>query len=94
MGRVIWSPSSTDDANSIAEFIAKDSPHTAALFVERLFEKTDRLAEFPQSGRIIKEIGRETTREIIFGNYRIMYLIEDDDVWITAVVHGARDWTP
>ena len=94
MAEVIWSPSALQDAEDIAEFISRDSPEHAALFIERLIEKTDRLAEYPLSGRIIPEIGRENTREIIYGTYRIMYLIETQEVWITGIIHGARDWQP
>ena len=94
MGEVIWAPSALDDIDSIAEYIARDSVDQAALLSARLFEATDRLQEFPFSGRVIPEIGNQACREIIYRSYRIMYRIEGDEVWITGVVHGARDWTP
>ena len=55
-------------------------------------EATGRLQDFPLSGRIIPEINKPDCRELIYGAYRIMYRIEGDEVWITGVVHGARDW--
>jgi len=94
MGTVIWSPSALDDIDAIAEYIARDSVDRAALFVSRIIEITDRLHEFPQSGRIIPEIGAQSCRELVYGSYRITYRVEGDDVWITGVVHGARDWKP
>ncbi len=94
MAEVIWSPSALRDVEDIAEFISKDSPEQAALFLERLIERTDQLAEYPFSGRIIPEIRKEKAREIIYGSYRIMYLIESEEVWITGIIHGARDWRP
>lgn len=94
MGKVIWSPSALEDVNSIAEFISRDSVDQAALFVVRLLEATDRLQGYPRSGRVIPEIGNQSCREIIYGSYRIMYRLENDDVWITGIVHGARDWIP
>lgn len=94
MGKVIWSPSALVDVNSIAEFISRDSVDQAALFVARLLEATDRLQEYPRSGRVIPEIGDKSCREIIYGSYRIMYRLENDDAWITGIVHGARDWIP
>ena len=94
MGKVIWAPSALDDIDAIAEYIARDSIDRAALFVTRLFEITDRLQEFPLSGRVIPEIGEQSCREIIYGSYRIMYRVDDNDVWITGIVHGARDWKP
>jgi toxin ParE1/3/4 len=94
VGKVIWSPTALEDVNSIAEFIARDSVDRAALFVLRLIDAVDRLDDFPLSGRIIPEMNNPTCREIIYGAYRIMYRIEKDDVWITGIVHGARNWNP
>ena len=94
MGEVIWSPSALEDIEQIAQFIARDSSDQAAIFVGRLIEATDRLASVPLSGRIIREIGHSDCREIIYGAYRIMYRQLGKDVWITGVVHGARDWKP
>ena len=94
MGKVTWAPSALDDINAIAEFISRDSVERAALFVIRLFEITDRLQEFPLSGRVIPEMGDQYCREIIYGSHRIMYRVEGNDVWITGVVHGARDFKP
>ena len=92
MAQVIWAPSALDDIAAIAEYIARDSPDVASLFIRRLMEATDRLQDFPLSGRIIPEIDEPDAREIIYGAYRIMYRVNEDEVWITGVVHGARDW--
>ncbi len=92
MGKVIWAPSAINDINFIAEYVARDSIDQATLLITRLIEATDRLQEFPFSGRMIPEIGNESCREVIYGSYRIMYRIEGDNVWITGVVHAARNW--
>ena len=92
MGKVIWSPSALEDVDSIAEYIARDSVDNASLFVTRLIEATDQLQNFPYSGRIIPEIDNKMCREIFYGSYRIMYRIENNDIWITGVVHGSRNW--
>lgn len=72
---MIWAPSALDDVESIAEYIAKDSVQMASLFVSRLFDATDRLHEFPFSGRIIPEINNPDCRGVIYGSYRIMYRV-------------------
>ncbi len=94
MGQVIWSPSALNDVDAIAEYIARDSVDQAALFATRLIEATDRLIDFPQSGRVVPEIANPSCREIFIGPYRIMYRLENDGVWITGIVHGARNWNP
>jgi plasmid stabilization system protein ParE len=94
MATIIWSPVALEDVDSIAEFIARDSADNAALFINRLISMTDKLEQFPDIGRVIPEIGDDSCREIFYGAYRIMYRIEGDEVWITGIVHGARDWHP
>lgn len=94
MGAVIWSPSALDDVDFIAEFIARDSVFQSSLFVIRVIEATNRLEIFPFSGRKITEIDKDNCLEIIFGAYRIMYEIKDNEIWITGVVHCARNWEP
>ncbi len=94
MAPVIWAPAALKDAEDIAAYVARDSADQAALLVARLIEATDRLAEFPESGRVIPEIAHPDCREVIVGNYRVMYRLEGGQVWITGVVHGARDWRP
>ena len=94
MGKVIWSPTALEDVDSIAEYIERDSIDQASLFVIRLIGATDRLQNFPLSGRIIPEIGNPSCREIIYGSYRIMYRLYENAVWITGIVHGSRDWHP
>ena len=94
MVKVIWAPSALDDIDSICEFISRDSPENASLFVDRLLQAADRLKLLPESGRVIPEIGDPSRREIIYGAYRIMYRIEVWEIWITGVVHGARNWRP
>lgn len=92
VGQAIWSPKALEDVEAIAEYLARDSVDRGALFATRLPEPTDRLAEFPESGRVIPELGDGSKREIIVAPYRIMYLAAADDVWMTGGVHGARDW--
>jgi len=94
MAKIIWSPAALDDIDAIAEFISRDSSYQAALFVDRLLESTVRLEIFPETGRIIPEIGKNDCREVMYGSYRIMYKIAGEEIWITGVVHGARNWKP
>ena len=48
-----------------AEFIAKDSPQYARLFVVDVFQAVDRIADFPQSGRVVPELDDPIVREVI-----------------------------
>jgi len=73
--KVVWLPLAIDRVYEIAEYIALDNPVAAANWVEDIFAKVKPLAEFPEIGRIVPELGRGDIKELIFGNYRIIYRV-------------------
>lgn len=90
MVAVRWTPQAADDLESLALFIAADSPHYASLLVMDVLASVERLQDFPQSGRIVPELSAPDIRELILGNYRVVYRIRTDVVEILTVWHGAR----
>ena len=90
MAEVSWTPQAFDDLEAICLFIARDAPQVAAVFANRAFHATDRLANYPLSGRVVPELGIENIREIVLGNYRLIYRIQEDEVQIVTVHHGAQ----
>ena len=90
MAEVRWTPQAASDLEAIADFIAQDSPQYASLFVIDVFAAVERLGPFPESGRIVPEKGDPAIREIIFGNYRIVYRHRKDLVELLTIHHGAR----
>lgn len=92
--RVVWTIPARNDLRAVAEYIARDSRNYASQFVMRVQEQTKRLSLFPDQGRIIPEFGDATYRELIIGHYRLFYTIRDHDVFILAIVHGAKDFGP
>jgi plasmid stabilization system protein ParE len=90
MAQVRWTPQAADDLEAICLFIARDSPQLAAAFADRVLRATDRLANYPSSGRSVPELGIENIREIIVGSYRLIYRIRQDGVNLLTVHHGAR----
>ena len=77
--------------DSIAEFISRDSRHFAVLFATNVFSRAARLADFPESGRVVPETHDETVREILFGNYRIIYRVRGREVLVLIIADGRRD---
>lgn len=90
MVAVVWTDQALEDLDSICLYIARDAPRVAQLFAGRVFDAVDRLEMFPESGRIVPEIGDPNLREVIFGNYRILYRFRKEIVEILTVHHGAR----
>ena len=90
MAEVRWTPQAADDLEAITEFISRDSSHYASLFAMDVLDAIERLADYPESGRRVPEIGSASIREIVLGNYRIIYRYRAPLVEILAIHHGAR----
>jgi len=90
VAEVRWTLQAAGDLEAIADFIAADSAHYARLFVIDVLAAVERLVAFPSSGRIVPELNDPRVREILLGNYRIVYRLTGMVVEILTVYHGAR----
>ena len=88
--KVIWTAEAIERLKEIDAYISQDSPANAAKFIDLLFERGDSLAEFPQSGRKVPEYDLEDYRELIEGNYRIIYRVKADAIEIETVFESHR----
>jgi len=89
--RVIWTRQAVEDVEAIKAYVARDSLRYAALLAERIVGAVDRLESFPESGRVVPEVGDNTLREVIFGAYRIVYRVQSQEsVQVVTVHHAAR----
>lgn len=92
--KVIWSPLAIDRAYEEARYIAEDKPDAALQWVSGLFEATDRLETFPESGQIVPEIARSEYRQIIYGSHRIIYRLDANRISILTVRRSERLFDP
>ena len=91
MDRVNWTDSAIQDLNDIGDYIAKDSEKYAQITVNELFDSVDILEYYPFSGKIVPEYKNENIREIIKGNYRIVYqIVGNESIEILTVHNCAR----
>jgi toxin ParE1/3/4 len=90
MAEVRWTPQAADDLEAITNFIAADSPQYARLFAMDVLVAVERLADFPNSGRVVPELKDPAIREILLGSYRIVYRVKGDLVEVLTVYHRAR----
>ena len=88
--KIIWSPLAIDRASEIAEYIARDKPSAAEKWVNTIFSKVEQLRSSPEIGRIVPEIRNEQFRELIYGNYHIIYRIEKKQISILTIRHGMQ----
>ncbi|KPM25231.1 type II toxin-antitoxin system RelE/ParE family toxin [Citromicrobium bathyomarinum] len=86
---VAFSPRSARDLEALADYIARDNPQRALSFIAELRDACMGLAEFPDRFPLSR-VGREGTRQRIFGQYAIIYRVEGQTVRILQVIHAAR----
>ena len=94
MVKINWTEQATQDLENIFEYISKDSVLYASRTVERIYLRVNILKQYPTSGRKLIEVSH-TYRELIEGNFRIIYKnTSPDDIHIITVFHSARHLTP
>lgn len=89
--KIIWTKSAVLNLENIKNYIAQESECYAIELIEKIFGAVEKLNDFPRLGREVPEAKREDVREIIYGNYRIMYKTDKEILYILAIIHGARD---
>lgn len=85
-----WSPEAVEDLEAIAEYIARDSRFYAQSVVRKMLEVAESLADLPEMGRVVPELGDKNIRERFVYSYRLIYQIEEQQILIVAIVHGKR----
>jgi plasmid stabilization system protein ParE len=91
MVKLVWTDKAIEDLDDIGHYIAIDSEKYAKIVVQRLFKAVDVLEKHPRIGRVVPEFGDENIRELINGNYRIVYTLKTQfQVDILTIHHSAR----
>lgn len=89
MVKLVWTELSTEDLKEIFDYIAIDSVRYASITVNKIYNRAQGITDNPYIGRIVPEIN--LIREVISGNYRIVYkIINEFQVDILRVYHSAR----
>jgi toxin ParE1/3/4 len=88
--KIVWSPLAVDRVSEIAGYIAQDNPVAAESWINTVFKKVEDLKAFPERGRIVPETDSKTIRELIYGNYRIIYRLEEKRLSVLTVRHGKQ----
>ncbi|MEA2032973.1 MAG: type II toxin-antitoxin system RelE/ParE family toxin [Euryarchaeota archaeon] len=92
MVQIKWTKRALNDLWKIYEFIANDSPRYAQIQVEKIQTAVSNLAVFPSLGRQVPEFPHLPYREVLVGNYRVIYREEEKrrQVLIMPIVHGRQ----
>lgn len=87
--KLVWSPLALQQVRDIARYIARDKPPAAEKWVKRLFAAVEKLPDQPLSCRVVPELNRQDVRELIFGNYRVIYKLHEG-IQVLVVRHGRQ----
>jgi len=90
MAQIIWTEPALLDLDEIAEYIALDKISAAKRFVRKVFCCTDRLQQFPESGREPPELETSRYREVVVDPCRVFYRIEKKKIYILYVMRSER----
>ncbi|GAB6098067.1 type II toxin-antitoxin system RelE/ParE family toxin [Desulfatiferula olefinivorans] len=88
--KIIWSPLAIDRASEIVDYIAQDKPLAAQKWIETIFSKVESLELSPEIGRIVPEIRDNQFRDLIYQNYRLIYKIDYNNIFILTIRHGSQ----
>jgi toxin ParE1/3/4 len=90
--QVIIAPSAQTDLADIVRYIAQHNSDAAVRLGYELITRAERLADFPEIGRMVPEFRQPNLREIICRSYRVIYRLRRDDkqIQIVRFWHGAR----
>jgi toxin ParE1/3/4 len=90
MAQIIWTEPALQDLNEIAEYIALDKISAVNKLLQKVFSSTERLEQFPKSGRKPPELTNTRYLEIIVNPCRVFYRIEKEKIYILYVMRSER----
>lgn len=90
MAEVIWTEPALQELDALAEYIALDNPAAASALVKDIFDKIERLENFPKSGRIPPELPDSVYREVVVPPCRIFYREDEQRVLVLYVMREER----
>jgi len=76
----------------IHDYISLDKKSIAKKVVSEIYQKVQILKSFPRIGYVYENNEHKEIRILLYGHYRIAYLIKDENtIDILGVFHGALD---
>ena len=90
MAKLVWTQEALRWLEDIFEYIVQDNPDAAALTVQGIYDRAQGLIEHPEMGERYPASQRNV-RILLYGHYRIAYLVKTERVEVLGVFHGALD---
>jgi plasmid stabilization system protein ParE len=92
MVKIEWTDEAKYWLKDIHDYIAQDNKRIAKKITKEIYNKVQILATFSQIGYVYPNDKDLEIRILLYGHYRIAYLIKDkSNIAILGVFHGALD---
>jgi toxin ParE1/3/4 len=92
MAQIIWTDEAEHWLKDIFDYIAQDNPSAAERVISDIYKRAQILLSFPEIGYKYRSEPAGDIRILLYGHYRIAYLLRADDrIDILGVFHGALD---
>ncbi|MEZ4458410.1 MAG: type II toxin-antitoxin system RelE/ParE family toxin [bacterium] len=88
--KLLWSERAQQDVLEIGRFIARDNPSAATDWVAKAVAQAEHVRDFPLVGRRVPEVPNSALRELIFGNHRLVYLVQESEVTVVTLFERHR----
>jgi addiction module RelE/StbE family toxin len=86
--KIFWTKEALLRLQDIEEYISRDNSTVAIEFVEKVISTAETLIDNPEKSRIVPELSLGNIRELIYKNYRIVYLVKKNMIDILTVFEG------
>jgi plasmid stabilization system protein ParE len=88
--KIIWSNEATENLSSIKNYISIDSEFYAFKLINLIYTSVQKLLQFPEIGMPVYQTEKYLVRRILIKNYRLLYILKDDIIYIIAIYHQLR----
>lgn len=88
--KIKWTKEALFNIQEIEDYISEDNPTAAIKFTDKLISIVESLLIFPKKGRMVPELSFEQIRELIYKNYRIVYLVKKNSIEVLTIFEGHR----
>jgi toxin ParE1/3/4 len=88
---ITFAASAVKDLEAIRTWYAEQqAPAVGERLIRDVISQAERLAAFPESGRVVPEFGIGNLREVIYSPFRIVYRLDENRVRIIRVWRSER----
>ena len=93
--KTVFSRYAEDDLIEILDYFSSKDPEYSLKLLKTIENRVAELKKFPERGRIVPELELQNIieyRELIEGNYRIIFAIQNKTVIIHTIIDARRDF--